>query len=719
VLGRGRSTCRARTPGRSALRRARGALLAAILGPALFFTTAWGAGLTVTPKGLGTGLVSVPAYRCTDTRSSDSPVSYWRLDETSGTSATDSTGGRTGTYTGGYTLNQTGALSDVADKAVTFNGTTGYVAVPYAAALNPAQFTLEAWAKPTGGSGTWRLVASSWTHPSGYQGYWVGIDSSNRWTAHLGDGVNPEAKADGPSAVLNTWTHLVETYDGATLKFYVNSTLVASTATTRYSPNTSPTQFDIGAEYFNGAQTSFFLGSIDEVSVYNSALTAAKIRSHYNAERCYRDEVLVDSPTAYWRLGETTADSVARDVKNTYPGTYTGGPTQAAAGALNQDGDTSATFNGTSQYVSIPYNGSLNPNSVTLEAWAKPTGGTGTARTVAASQDTNKGYLLGIGTDNKWRFTVGTGTAVNVAAAGATVTLNTWAHVVGVYNGTTATLYVDGLSVGSVATGRSANTTRPLGIGASNSGGTWAGYFPGSIDDVALYPSALTQTRVQAHYLVGRSYQDSVLDTDPVSYWRLGESSGTSAADSKGSNTGTYTNAPTLVQPGALAGDSNTAVSFDGSNDYVRVPTAASLNITSAITIEAWIQVRAWDYNWQAIVTKGDSDYRLHRWMNSDNLSFDTNGGYDVQGAANVNDGSWHHVVATWDGSTKYMYVDGVLDTTLAFTGPLANNSYDLAIGENLEMTGRYWDGLIDEVAVYNRALSATEVQLHYTSGWT
>jgi hypothetical protein len=69
------------------------------------------------------------------------------------------------------------------------------------------------------------------------------------------------------------------------------------------------------------------------------------------------------------------------------------------------------------------------------------------------------------------------------------------------------------------------------------------------------------------------------------------------------------------------------------------------------------------------------------------------------------------------DGSTRNTYVDGVLDTSLAFTGPLATNSYDLAIGEILEAPGRYWDGLIDEVAIYNKALSASEVQLHYDSG--
>jgi hypothetical protein len=682
----------------------------------------------VTPKGLGSGLVTVPAYRCTDTRSLDTPVSYWRLDETSGTSATDSTGGRTGTYTGGYTLNQTGALSDVADKAVTFNGTTGYVAVPYAAALNPAQFTLEAWAKPTGGSGTWRLVASSWTHPSNYKGYWVGIDSNDRWTAHMGDGVNPEVNADGPTAVLNTWTHLVETYDGTTLKLYANGTLVSSLATTRYSPNTSPTQFDIGAEYFNGAQTSFFVGSIDEVSVYNTALTAAKIRSHYNAERCYRDEVLVDSPTAYWRLGETTGDSVARDQKNTYPGTYTGGPTQAAAGALNQDGDTSVTVNGTSQYVSVPYNASLNPNSVTLDAWAKPTGGTGTARTVAATQDTNKGYLLGIGTDNKWRFTVGTGAAVNVAAASATVTLNTWAHVVGTYDGTTAKLYVNGILAGSVATGRSANTTRPLGIGATNSGGSWAGYFPGTIDEVALYGTALTQTRVQAHYLAGRSYQDTVLDTGPVSYWRLGEAAGTSAADSQGGNTATYTNGPVLARPGALAADADTAVSFDGVNDYVTKSYTAGLNPTQ-FTMEAWADPVGGAGNYGAVTASwydtGVAPRGSGIWTNSSDqweIYMGDGANYYILTGPSITPDAWTHLAYSFDGTTLRMYVNGSLAASMpAAHSPNASMAFGIG-GAQYPNGGVHWQdfyhGQIDDVAVYNRALSATEIQLHYDSGW-
>ena len=86
----------------------------------------------------------------------DHPISYWRLDETSGTTATDFQHANTGAYVGSPTLGQPGALSGDPDTAVAFNGTSQYVSVPYSASLNPATFSVEVWAKPTGGAGTYR-----------------------------------------------------------------------------------------------------------------------------------------------------------------------------------------------------------------------------------------------------------------------------------------------------------------------------------------------------------------------------------------------------------------------------------------------------------------------------------------------------------------------------------------------------------------------------------
>jgi Concanavalin A-like lectin/glucanases superfamily len=700
-------------------------LLAAVLAACLpagsalaIFTTQ----ATVTANTLSTAAAFPRCY--SDAVLADNPVSFWRLDETSGTSAGDSKSGRNGTYTNGVTLAQTGALPDsINNKAAGFDGTDDYVNVPYAAAFNGATFTVEGWARLTGGVANYPTIAGSYYEAgSDLRGYWLGVGNNNRWWLQLSNG-SGYTNIMGPAPTPNTWTHVVGTYDGTVGRLYVNGTLVAS-ASGGYVVNPS-TPFAIGAYQANGSWDGFFPGQLDEVAVYNTALTATQIRTHYNTGRCYKDLVLADTPVAYWRLGEAAGTLAAEGIRGRH-GTYTNGPTLAQAGAVNGDANTAVGFNGSSQYVSVPYESALNPASVTLEAWAKPTGGAGTARTVLAAQDTNKGYLLGIGTDDKWRFTIGTGAATTVVT-GSTVTLSSWAHLVATYNGTTATLYVNGISAGSAAATVSVNTTRPLGIGASDAGGSWGGYFPGSIDEVALYPSALSQTRVQAHYLVGRSYQDTVLDTGPVSYWRLGEAAGTSAADSKGTNTGTYTNGPVLAQPGALAGDSDTAVSFDGVNDNVAKSYTASLNPTQ-FTVEAWADPVGGAGYYGAVAASWYDDGVAPRgsgiWTSSSDqweIWMGDGANYYVLTGPSIIPNAWTHLAYTFDGTTLRMYVNGSLAASRAAAhSPNASMAFGIGAAQ-YPGGGAHWQdfyhGQIDDVAVYNRALSATDVQLHYDSG--
>ena len=87
------------------------------------------------------------------------------------------------------------------------------------------------------------------------------------------------------------------------------------------------------------------------------------------------------------------------------------------------------------------------------------------------------------------------------------------------------------------------------------------------------------------------TYQQDVFAASPASYWRLGETSGTTAADELGANPGTYSNV-LLNQGGALACDGNPSASFDGVQSYLRVPSSSSLNMTSAVTVEFWAKRR-------------------------------------------------------------------------------------------------------------------------------
>ena len=93
----------------------------------------------------------------------------------------------------------------------------------------------------------------------------------------------------------------------------------------------------------------------------------------------------------------------------------------------------------------------------------------------------------------------------------------------------------------------------------------------------------------------------------------------------------------------------------------------------------------------------------------------------DLYGSRNVNDGQWHHVAGVYDGANMFLYVDGTLDVSQPATGSIAQNSAPLRIGANAsdgeDGTGYYFNGLIDEVSIYNRALTASEIQAIYTAG--
>jgi hypothetical protein len=179
--------------------------------------------------------------------------------------------------------------------------------------------------------------------------------------------------------------------------------------------------------------------------------------------------------------------------------------------------------------------------------------------------------------------------------------------------------------------------------------------------------------------------------------------------------------APTLA-----AGDTGQgqALLLDG-NDYLSVADHTDLDITGAITVVARAKVNTFNTSWQAIVCKGDSAWRLHRHSSDNTVAFGTAGlsNIDLQSATSINDGQWHHIAGVYDGSAnKYVYLDGVEDATIGATGSISANNFALGIGDNTENLTRGWIGLIDDVRVYNRALSPSEIAdlyagVHITSG--
>jgi hypothetical protein len=167
------------------------------------------------------------------------------------------------------------------------------------------------------------------------------------------------------------------------------------------------------------------------------------------------------------------------------------------------------------------------------------------------------------------------------------------------------------------------------------------------------------------------------------------------------------------------------ALSFDGIDDSVEVPYNTNLNLQQALTIEAWIMKQGDCTNNCFIVMKQNDTttpccesfrYGLLAFQGGGQaaLSFNTGVWEDVVVSQTVlQDHVWYHVAGTYDGSTANIYVNGVLDNSVPKTGTiLASTAGPLFIGQNVggAGSGEFFNGLIDEVAIYNRALSAEEV---------
>jgi hypothetical protein len=214
-----------------------------------------------------------------------------------------------------------------------------------------------------------------------------------------------------------------------------------------------------------------------------------------------------------------------------------------------------------------------------------------------------------------------------------------------------------------------------------------------------------------------------VLADHPVGYWRLGEKAGAVASDKSGNeNSGIYTSNVSFGQTGALtaSGDSDTAAEFDGSTTYVSIGEHASY-VSNRVSVEAWFYPKSLA-TYSAIVNR-----RTAANAGGTALELDTSGvlrfyvrvGGTWYNAfkAGLTTNTWYHAVGTYDGTKLSLTLNGDTPSTSAAAGTQDTPaSPTVMIGKAVNNT-TYFNGIIDEVALYNYPLSATQIANHYNSG--
>ena len=665
----------------------------------------------------GTGTFTATATGASGTSGSvtittgPSPMAYWRLDESAGTSAADASGNNhVGTLVNGATFT-TGRINN----GVSLDGVDDYLNL---GDLGLTGGTLSLWVNPTTVTGDRRLLGQLSGDP-GQAGALV-IDPSAGapgslwvWTGSAWNRLAPNN-----TFTANTWSYVTVTFGSGVATLYVNGTFVGSQPSTF---NFSGVAMGLGGKFLNFWGNSFS-GLVDEVQVYSQALTAGEVAQLYAASSTLSRLVITGS--AAQAAGAT--QSLTITAKNS-----------AGATITSYTGDKLLTFSGANASVNPVTAPTVTDKTGAAIAFGTPTTITFTNGVATVSGAANGALTLYKAETATVAATDGTFSATGADRLTVTVsggTLNKFGVVLaspqtsGIpFAGTNTVTAQD--SYGNPVSGFNASTnnvtiapTGPLsgGIISGLSGGnklTAPGDFVSGVATLTTltYTGANGSGTFTATATGASGTSGSVTITtgpSPLAYWRLDESSGATAADASGNN-----HVATLVNGAVFTtGRINNGVSLDGVNDYVNLGTLG----LSGGTLSLWVNPTSVSNDRRLLGQLSGADTQAGA------LSFDPPG--TTPGSLWVYNGStwgqlapsntipanaWSYVTVTFGSGVATVYVNG------AFVGSQPSNfNFSGAAmglgGKFLDFWGNSFSGLVDEVQVYSQTLSGGQVAQLY-----
>ena len=574
--------------------------------------------------------------------------------------------------------------------------------------------------------------------------------ANDAWAVITSNSSSYHLYANGQTFSAGTWIHLVVTwdFDADQYQLYVDNVL----EDTDSSSLSRPTQTNASLA---GTGSLGYRGLMDDVRIYNRVLSESEIRRLYNSGQVAYSN-LGTTPVAvqsglvgHWTFdGPVTSAGGTDDASgNGNNGSFSGGlsSSDVSLGVLGQ----ALEFDGDDDYVNTGSGTSLDDLSLTdfaISAWiyANTTGDSGTGRIAAKRPSGGAGGWLFF-TDNTSSIgaqILNTSGGVYAQARGANnaLTLGQWQHVVMNFSGSGSNidLYVDAAEIsydtdttgsGTLSGDSSGNLLigdSPAAVGARN--------FDGKIDDFRIYDRALSMDEIRRLYNIGAASKFSKTPTNHltdglVGHWSFDGSvtsaGGTGDVSGNGNN-GSFNGG--LSNTDAAIGRLGQALEFDGSDDYIDANGPVLDPTDEQFTIASWINIKDLDSN-SYIAGKRENPpnsgyaFAFRGASAGDPLLLTIFNVVDQDsGASGIAAGEWVHIAVTYNKENITFYKDGAQLSSHAQTGEVGDASGISLLLGNVSSNGSptasaYFNGQMDDVRIYNRALSADEVFKLYNMG--
>ena len=403
----------------------------------------------------------------------------------------------------------------------TFGQQNDEIYIPYDDILNVNNITVSVWLNPrqyfwNGDSNNPNSTIINrfqygYSNPNGET--WGIVFSNSNLQAYIIDASNnSEIVSYGSQIALNTWHHIVFSYDGANLKLYLNGVLVNSVSTNIILNTTGNSGISIGESNQANGYWTHTDGIIDDIGIWDRALTEQEITNLYDDSTiCMPDYIPSNGLVGFFPFCGNANDSSGNNLDGNVIGSTA--LTNDRFGQANSAYDfdyVNATFGQQNDEIYIPYDDILNVNNITVSVWLNPrqyfwNGDSNNPNSTIINRfqygySNPNGETWGIvfSNSNLQAYIIDASNNSEIVSYGSQIALNTWHHIVFSYDGANLKLYLNGVLVNSVSTNIILNTTGNSGIsiGESNQANGYWTHTDGIIDDIGIWDRALTEQEV-------------------------------------------------------------------------------------------------------------------------------------------------------------------------------------------------------------------------------